>query len=217
MTHLLDTYGYLVVFAAPLLESMGVPFPGEAALLAGSVYAGTTGRLSILLVVLAAAAGAILGDNLGYLVGRIGGRALLLGPGRYVGFTPRRLDLLERFFRRRGPAAVFLARFITVVRNLAALAAGAACMRYRRFLLFNVVGACVWAGLYGSLADVFGRSAERSLAKVATLGLAAAGIGILALTIALVLGHRQIEQRLERWLVGPEPTADAVPPSPTVR
>ncbi len=220
MTHLVHSYGYLIVFALPLLESMGLPVPGETVLLAAGVYAGTTGRLSILGVVVAAALGAILGDTLGYLIGRVGGRPLLLGPGRWIGLTERRVRLVERFFDRRGPAAVFLARFVTVLRNLTALVAGAARMRYRRFLLFNALGGCTWAGLYGGLADVLGHTAQGSLRTVATVGLAVVGVLVLALVIAWVLGRRRLEGRLERWLVGPEgpsPPAQAAAATPIDR
>ncbi len=211
MTHLVQTYGYLAVFVAPLLESMGVPFPGETVLLAASVYAATTGRLSLGPIIGCAALGAIVGDNLGYLIGRIAGRPLLLRAGRRIGVTERRLGLVERFFARRGPVAIVLARFITVLRTITALVAGASRMRYRSFLLFNALGGVGWAAGYGSLAYTLGHAAERYVATIAAVGLLAAAVLAVALGLVAVLGRRRLEPKLERWLVGPEPTADREP------
>lgn len=194
----MHAYGYVAVFAAPLVESTGIPFPGETVLLLAAVYAATTGRLSVLGVVLAAAAGAILGDNFGYGIGRLFGRALLVRFGGWVRLTPRRLRLLDRFFQHRGPLAVVLARFITVLRTFGAIFAGAARMRYRTFVLFNALGGAAWATAYGLLGFELGRAYHRFGGALSWVSLGA-GLALLVLvTGGLILARR----RLERWAVG---------------
>lgn len=204
--HLLHAYGYAAVFAAPLVESTGIPFPGETVLVAGAVYAATTGRLSLAGVVAAAAAGAILGDNLGYGIGRLLGRELLERYGRWIRLNSRRLALLNRFYARRGPLAVVVARFIAVLRTFGAIIAGAAEMRYRKFLVFNALGGAAWATAYGLLGFELGRAYNRLGGTVNMVALLA-GAGLLVLVVlGLVLARR----RLERWALGdPEEIPEA--------
>lgn len=202
--HLLNAYGYAAIFAAPLVESTGIPFPGETVLVAGAVYAAGTGRLSIVGVIAAAAAGAILGDNFGYGIGRFLGRELLERYGRWVRLNPRRLALLNRFFARRGPLAVVVARFIAVLRTFGALTAGAAQMRYRIFVLFNALGGAAWATAYGMLGFELGRAYSRYGGTVTTVGLLLGVALLVVVVLALVLARR----RLERWALG-EPEVPA--------
>jgi membrane protein DedA with SNARE-associated domain len=145
-TLLLDVqrYGYAALAAGVLLENAGVPVPGETMLLAAAGLA-AQGKLSIVLVGVVAATAAIAGDNIGFAVGRLGGRPALLSFGRWVFVTPERLDRMDEFFRRRGPAAIFFARFVPALRVVAALVAGASSMRWRAFLIFNALGAVAWA------------------------------------------------------------------------
>ncbi|MGH7610582.1 MAG: DedA family protein [Candidatus Dormibacteria bacterium] len=201
--HLLHTYGYLAIFAAPLIESTGLPFPGETVLVAGAVYAAATGHLSLPLVVLAAAGGAVIGDNFGYAIGRMVGRALLDRYGRWVRLTPERLELLDRFYRRRGPLAVVVARFVVVLRSLGALFAGAAEMRYPVFLLFNLLGGAAWATAYGVLGFELGNAYSR-LSGTVSVASVAAGAALLAVVVAVMFLARR---RLERWALGPDPGA----------
>ncbi|HEX4109746.1 MAG TPA: DedA family protein [Solirubrobacteraceae bacterium] len=147
--HLLAVWGYPVVFLLVAVESLGVPCPGETALISAAAYAGTTHHLSIAGVVAVAAAGAIIGDSAGFWIGRWGGRRLLVRYGRCVRLTERRLALGQSLFTRHGPVLVFVGRFITGLRTWTAVLAGTMRMPWRRFLIFNVSGGVAWALLYG--------------------------------------------------------------------
>jgi membrane protein DedA with SNARE-associated domain len=136
-------YGYAVVFAGVFLENAGLPVPGETALLGGAAMA-QFGRLSLPLVIVTAVAAATLGDNLGFLIGRWRGRGLVEKYGRRVGLTPARLAQFDRFFARHGGRTVFIARFITGLRVVGALLAGASGLRWPVFLVYNAAGAVVW-------------------------------------------------------------------------
>jgi membrane protein DedA with SNARE-associated domain len=120
------------------IESMGVPFPGETMLIVASVYAGMTHRLSLPLVIVAAASGAILGDNLGYWIGREGGYRLLRRYGHYLRLDERKLKLVQHFFRKHGGKVVFFGRFIAILRVWAAFLAGTNRMPWASFLFFNL-------------------------------------------------------------------------------
>src|SRR5690242_6109499 len=136
---LLATYGYIVVALGILLESMGVPLPGETLLLLGAAYAGA-GNLSVWGVILAAALGAITGDSIGYAIGHRGGRALLERYGHSLHLNPTHLARAEAFFQRHGDKTVLFGRFIALLRTFSAFLAGVYHMPYRRFLLFNAAG-----------------------------------------------------------------------------
>src|SRR5579863_10537106 len=120
----IERYGYVAVLLAIAIESTGIPFPGETTLIIAAVYAGTGGQLSIVGVIVAAAAGAILGDNLGYTVGLKGGYPLLRRFGRVLHLNERHLAYAEAFFRRHGDKTVFFGRFFAVLRAWAAFLAG---------------------------------------------------------------------------------------------
>ncbi len=173
----LARYGYLAVFFVVAIESVGVPFPGETALITGAALA-ASGRLSIVGVVIAAAAGAIIGGTAGYWIGRSGGSALVERYGRLVRMTPERLQRLHAFFDKYGAVAVFIGRFISVLRAWAAILAGTAQMAFATFSLYNTLGAIVWAAAFGALGYVFGRSLPAlqhnlGLATVVLVGAAA--------------------------------------------
>jgi membrane protein DedA with SNARE-associated domain len=137
-------YGYAVVFAGVFLENTGLPVPGETALLAGAALA-QFGRLSLVWVVVTAIVGATLGDNLGFLIGRRGGRGLAERHGWRIGVTRARLAEFDRFFDRHGAKTVFVARFITGLRVVAAVLAGGSGLPWSRFLFYNAAGAIVWS------------------------------------------------------------------------
>jgi membrane protein DedA with SNARE-associated domain len=144
LLHLIGRYGYLVVFFGVMLESAGVPLPGETVLIAAGALVhrrvldlGDTLFFGIL--------GAVIGDQIGYWVGRLGGRPFALRWGRYAFITPERLGHAEAFFARHGGRAVFLARFVTGLRVFGALVAGTSRMPWVRFALYNVLGGTVWA------------------------------------------------------------------------
>jgi membrane protein DedA with SNARE-associated domain len=164
--------GYPVLFALIFGESAGAPLPGETALIAAGVLAGT-GRLSLPLVIAVAVAAAVTGDTLGYWLGRRGGRAVLTHRGPLAAFRAHALEHGERFFDRHGPKTVFLGRFVPGVRVVAAVLAGAGAMAWPRFALYNLTGAFVWAATVASLASLVGPAVAAAL-WVAVLGAAVA-------------------------------------------
>ncbi len=156
---LLAHYGYLAIFAAVFLEDFGVPAPGETALIAGAIEAGR-GQLHFFLVVAVAFVAATAGDNVGYAIGRFGGRRLVLRYGRVLRLTPERLKKAEDRFRSFGPAVVVIARFVEVLRQLNGILAGISGMSWPRFLLFNAAGAALWVGFWGTLFFKLGKRAQ---------------------------------------------------------
>ena len=164
--------GYPVLFLLIMAESGGVPVPGETALIAGAVLA-SQGQLQIELIIPLAAAAAIVGDNLGYLIGHRGGRWLLERPGR---FHHQRLQVLrtgEPFFERHGPKAVFFGRFLLGLRVWASWLAGATRMPWRSFVIWNACGGVGWATAIGLLAYFLGHSASNAIQAFGLYGLAA--------------------------------------------
>jgi membrane protein DedA with SNARE-associated domain len=153
---LLDHYGYLAIGGLVVLEDFGVPVPGETVLIAGAAYAGA-GRLNVAAVGLIALAAAIVGDNLGYAIGRFGGRALVLRYGRYILLTADRLDKAEAFFTRHGGKVVTVARFLEGLRQANGIIAGIAGMHWRKFLVYNALGAVLWVALWVSVGDLAGQ------------------------------------------------------------
>jgi len=149
LVHLLATYGYWAVLLFVAIESTGIPFPGETMLLVAAIYAGTTHQLSIPLIIVAAASGAILGDNIGFWAGREGGFRLLRRYGHYIHLNERKLKIGLYLFRKHGGKVVFFGRFVAVLRAWAAFLAGTNRMRWPAFLLFNALGGITWATLFG--------------------------------------------------------------------
>jgi membrane protein DedA with SNARE-associated domain len=191
---LLATYGYLAVFVFVGVESIGIPVPGETMLVTAAIYAGTTGRLSIVWVIVASSAGAIIGDNIGYLIGRTGGYRVLKRYGRYIRLEENRLRLGQYLFRKHGGKVVFFGRFISVLRIFAAFLAGVNHMHWRRFLIFNAAGGIIWSTIYGVAAYLFGQQLVRLSGEV---DLALAVIGIVIIIGAIVFLRRN-EARLQR-------------------
>jgi membrane protein DedA with SNARE-associated domain len=146
----LDQYGYWAVFGAILLEDFGVPVPGETLLIAGALLA-SQGTMQLAPLLLIAWIGAVTGDNIGYGIGRFGGRRLVQRYGPYLLINERRLDYAEAFFRKRGGIVVVLARFFAVLRQLNGIVAGMARMPWWEFLPYNALGAALWVGFWGTL------------------------------------------------------------------
>lgn len=188
----LQSWGYGVIFAAMLLENAGVPLPGETVTLLGG-YAAGSGELNVLGVLAAAAGGAILGDNIGYWVGRRAGWDLILWVGRLLGQSPQQLEQLRDTFQRHAGKSVLLGRFVAVLRVVAGPMAGAVRMPYRRFLLCNATGALLWAATMVSLAWLGGRWVPLS---VMVRGVMQFGLGVLLLVLLIVLIPRLLS-RLE--------------------
>jgi membrane protein DedA with SNARE-associated domain len=155
LASLLDHYGYLAVAALVLVEDFGVPAPGETVLIAAAIYSGA-GQLNVALVALIGFVSAVAGDNIGFLIGRVGGRPLALRYGRFVLLTPERLDKAESWFKRHGGKVVAVARFVEGLRQANGIIAGITGLRWRRFLAFNALGAALWVGLWVTLGDVAG-------------------------------------------------------------
>ncbi|MBA3420689.1 MAG: DedA family protein [Thermoleophilaceae bacterium] len=188
--------GLLALAGVVGAESMGAPVPGETALIGAAILA-HDGQLSIWAVVLVAAGAAIIGDNVGYLIGRRGGRWLLQRPGPLLAHRARLLARGEAFFARHGPKAVFLARFVAGVRVTGAWMAGVNRMRWQTFLLWNALGGVAWAVLIGLMGFMLGGAAERLLGAA---GLAAIGAGAgvtLIVGVALVLRRSRRRRGLE--------------------
>lgn len=176
-------YGVIVVFVAVMLECAGVPMPGETALVTAAIYAGTTHRISITTLIAAAAAAAIIGDNVGYWVGRRFGFNFLLRYGGYVHLTHPRLKMGQYLFLRHGGKIVFFGRFVAFLRTFAALLAGVNLYDWRRFLMFNALGGVGWALAFGLGGYLLGRSIETFTRPIAIAGVAAAVIGFAAGTL----------------------------------
>jgi membrane protein DedA with SNARE-associated domain len=191
---LLATYGYLAVFVFVGVESIGIPVPGETMLVTAAIYAGTTGRLSIFWVIVASSAGAIVGDNVGYLIGRTGGYRLLKRYGHYIRLDEDRLRLGQYLFDKHGSKVVFFGRFISVLRIFAAFLAGVNQMHWRRFLLFNALGGIVWSTIYGVAAYLFGQQLVQLSGRV-DLILAIVGVTVI---VAAIVVLRRNEARLQR-------------------
>jgi membrane protein DedA with SNARE-associated domain len=147
---ILVSSGYLAVFGVVFIESFGVPAPGQTIIVAASVYAGA-GRLNIVAVAAVAFAAAVVGDNIGYAIGRLGGRRLALRFGRYVFLTEPRLAKVEDFFARHGGKIVSVARFVDGLRQFNGVVAGIVGMPWWRFLAFNAIGAAAWVGVWSSV------------------------------------------------------------------
>jgi membrane protein DedA with SNARE-associated domain len=187
---LFGRYGYLVVFFGVLLENAGIPVPGETALLAGAALS-NFGHLSLLWVIAIAVAGATAGDNLGFFVGRRGGRAFAERHGTKVGLTDDRLRQFDRFFERYGGRTVFIARFVTGLRVFGAVLAGGSGLRWRSFLIYNAAGAIVWSLAVGGAGYLLAHSWDTLERWVGGSGLIALGIVLLVATIAVIRSRRE--------------------------
>src|SRR5919112_1810171 len=192
--HLIEQYGYLLILFGVMAESMGVPLPGETILIAAGILV-QRGSLGLGEVILFGILGAFIGDQIGYWVGRKGGRPFVLRFGRYVFITPARLGRAEAFFDRHGGEAVFLARFFSGFRVFGALVAGMSRMRWRTFLFYNALGGAVWATAAVSAGYLLGGSlglVERWTGRASAL-LA----GLLVLGVALYLSYRWVAKHPE--------------------
>jgi len=203
LNHLVSQYGYAAVGVVVGLESMGIPLPGETILVLSAIYAGTHSDLRIAGVIAAAALGAILGDNVGYWLGREFGYPLLLRYGRHVGLTETRIKLGQYLFLRHGGKVVFFGRFIAVLRVLAAFLAGVNRMEWRSFLIANAAGGVLWSLVYGVGAYLFG-SALFHAARPVTITLVIAGLVIVIVAMRYVRSHEgELERQAELALPGP--------------
>ena len=193
LEYIVQHYGYGAVGLVICLEAMGLPLPGESLLIATAIYCATTHRLAIEWVLVAAATGAIMGDNFGYLIGHWLGRPLLEKYGPKIYLTVERQRLGQYLFRRYGGVVVFIGRFVAFMRTFVALLAGANRMHWTRFLFWNALGGIAWTHGYGLTAYMLGNQVHR---LVGPIGLA---IGAVA-AIAAVFIIRWLKQN-ERSLI----------------
>jgi membrane protein DedA with SNARE-associated domain len=196
MTHLITDHGLPLLFAVVMIESFGIPLPGETALIAFGVLA-SEGHYSIASVIAVAAAGAIVGDNLGYwLIGRAGGRALFRRWGWLHQYSDRVLPPAESIMARHGGAAVFFGRFIAILRSTVAWVAGLTRMRWWRFLFWNAAGGIVWATAVGLAAYYGGKALADAIARYGLYAGVLIAVGIVVGWLGLRFARRRLERRL---------------------
>ena len=203
ISHLIDAYGYVAVFLLVGAESLGIPVPGETALIAAGTYAGHTHRLSPWGIVAMAILGAIIGDSIGFWVGYRGGYRLVRRLGHRVRIDERKLKLGRYIFDAYGPRVVFFGRFVSILRTYAAFLAGANRMQWRRFLAANIAGAIVWAGIFTLASYVAGNTLTH---LSGTLDLVIGGVAVLSLAAAGLVVRRQVHTialRAEAAYAGP--------------
>jgi membrane protein DedA with SNARE-associated domain len=205
---LVDHYGYLAIALLLLLENIGVPVvPGELALIAGAVFAGT-GRagLNVVLVGVIAVACCFVGAEIGYGIGRLGGRGLVMRYGRYAFVREHHLDRAEAAVARYGGPLVLIARFIVGLREFNGIIAGIAGMPWRRFLVYNGIGAAGWVAVWTSIGYLAGdhiTTIYRDVTRYLIYVLAAAVI-----LLAVYVGRRLLSRRRNREL---QPVSDGKP------
>lgn len=184
LQNLLHTFGYPAIIFFVLIESSGIPFPGETILLLAAFYAAINHDLILPLVITCAAIGAIIGDNIGYGVGRTGGKALVEHYGHYVFLKPERIAQAEHFFAKHGDKTVFFGRFVAILRAWSAFLAGVNNMPWPKFLIYNAAGGILWAIIYGLLGYYAGKVFHDNFSAVEHLASSTSVI----LAIIIVIG-----------------------------
>jgi membrane protein DedA with SNARE-associated domain len=203
ISHLIEVYGYLAVFILVGAESLGIPVPGETALILAGAYAGHTHRLSSWVVFAVAAAGAIIGDNIGYWIGHRFGYSLARRYGRHVWINERKLKIARYLFDAHGQKVVFFGRFVSILRTYAAFLAGSSRMRWSKFLPANAAGGIVWAGVYTFAAYLAGNAITHLSGIIA---LVIGGVALFGVATVLIVVGRQTNR------LGP--AAEAAYPGP---
>jgi membrane protein DedA with SNARE-associated domain len=188
ISHLVQTYGYLAVFVVVAAESLGIPVPGETALVTAAIYAGHTHRLNPWLIFAVASAAAITGDNIGFWIGDKGGYPLARRYGSKVRLDAQKLKIARYLFDQHGAKVVFFGRFVSILRTYSAFLAGTSKMRWRRFLPANAAGGIVWAGLYTLIAYFAGNALQRASGIVSLI---LGAVAVVAIVIVIVVIRRQ--------------------------
>lgn len=202
MEHFLATWGYLALFGATLLSSLGIPVGSEIAIgYAGALASGqltTTGKdhLTLALVIVVAVVGEVVGSSIGYAIGLLGGRPLVDKVGKYVLLTHRDLDRAESWFDGRGESVVFFARLVPLVRSFISIVAGLADMARLKFLVLTVLGSAVFCAALASIGYSLGSSWHRVIKDFSYAGYIA--IVLVALALVFVVYHRFRTLREER-------------------
>lgn len=193
---LIAQHGYWVVFLIIMLESAGVPLPGETVLVLASGYAGATHELDLTLVIACAAAGAIIGDNIGFWVGRTWGANFLLRYGKFVRLSENRLKLGQYLFVKHGAKIVFFGRFVAFLRVFAALLAGVNKYHWPQFLFFNAAGGIIWALVFGIGAYRFGDLLHRVSGPLGIIALFGGVCGVIAFMYIVRREEKKMEEKL---------------------
>ena len=188
-----NSLGYLLP-AIIGLESMGIPSPGETALVAAAVLA-SQGKLEIWLVILIGVTSAILGDNIGYVLGRRYGRGVFTAPGPFMHHRVRAIRVGDKFFDRHGPKAVFVGRWIALVRFATAWLAGINRMRFKLFFFWNALGGISWGVTYGLVGYFGGKAAANVLAEAGIVGLVLLIVGPGVVYVIIKRRERRVAER----------------------
>ena len=203
LSHLLQAYTYPVLLGLVMLESLGIPLPGEIALVTAAAYA-SLGHISIYVVIALAAIGAIVGGVLGYWIGIRGGLPLIAHYGGYIGVRRSHIAKAHEFFEKNGAKTILFGRFIAILRTWAAIIAGTACMSFPKFVTYNTLSSVIWAIVFGWLGYYFGHDLpllETYISRVSLILLIALAIGIPAFIVW--------KRRRRNAVTAPMPVADA--------
>jgi len=211
MQELIRAYGLWALFGLVMLECIGIPVPAETALVATSLYAGSTHDFSMPLIVVVASIAAILGDNFGYLIGRSIGIRLLVRYGRYIRLNHARLKVGQYLFLRHGGKIVFFGRFVAILRTYSAILAGVNMMRWRHFLVMNALGGICWAAVFGIGAYELGESFVLVAGPAGSVLFVAAIVLVAAGTWFFRNHEKQLERRAAKFLHGTWPHTFVVP------
>jgi membrane protein DedA with SNARE-associated domain len=196
LTPLLERHGYAAVIVLVGVEGFGIPFPGQTILIAAGLFA-ASGQLNLVAVLTVGLLAAVVGDNIGYAIGRCGGRRLVRRFGRYVFLTEERVAAAERFFARRGTLIVPTARFVEGLRQANGIVAGMVQMAWLRFLLYNALGAVAWVGVWvfaGYLAGDHIAAIYREVERYQNHLLAAVAVIAVALLVRWLLKRRSTDE-----------------------
>src|ERR1700756_1699652 len=191
----LEHYGLGAILLFVLVEDFGIPVPGETVLIAGAVFAGS-GRLNVVAVALVGFVAAVAGDNIGYVIGRFGGRALAIRWGKYVFLTPERLDAAEAFFDRHGAKIITIARFVEGLRQANGIIAGITHMHWLRFVAYNALGAALWVGTWVSVGYFAGQHITTIYNAITTYSLYAAIAAVVLIAAWLLYRLRKHRRSL---------------------
>ena len=184
LEHWIHEYGAGAVFLILTFESFGAPLPGESLLIVAAILAGR-GDISFLSLLISAWAGAVIGDNIGYVIGRKLGHGLISRFGGKIGLTPERLGKVEAVFARYGPVTVCFARFFNVLRQLNGIVAGTLEMDWRQFLAFNALGGAIWVLLWTTAGRYLGSHGADIAALIRKLGILGPILVLIVLAAAL--------------------------------
>jgi membrane protein DedA with SNARE-associated domain len=203
----LEHYGLWAIFFLVLVEDFGIPVPGETVIIAASIYAGS-GRLNVVAVGVVAFFAAVFGDNIGYGIGRFGGRRLVDRWGKYVFLTPERLDKAEEFFDRQGAKIITIARFIEGLRQANGIIAGITKMHWLRFIAYNALGAALWVGTWVTIGYFAGQHINTIYGVITRYSLYVA-IAAVVVIVALIARHVMRRRRAVVRPAGAAASAEA--------